>query len=186
MRFIATELVGAYVLELERFDDERGFFARTWCSDELAEHGLLPSVVQCSVSRNTTAGTLRGMHFQKAPHEEVKVVRCTAGAIFDVIVDLREDSDSYGGWLGVELDAERGNALYIPKGFAHGFQTLVDGADVFYMMSDPYVPEAASGVRWDDPAFGISWPEAAHRTISERDLAWPDHHPSGSLRTRGT
>ena len=111
-------------------------------------------------------------------------MRCTAGAIFDVIVDLREDSPTHGEWLGVRLDAEHGNALYVPKGFAHGFQTLVDGAEVFYMMADPYVPEAAAGVRWDDPAFRIEWPPAERRTIGERDLAWPDYRP-GSLRSLG-
>ena len=178
MRFRPTKLEGAYVLELERSEDERGFFARTWCRDELAAHGLTTDVAQCSVSRNALAGTLRGLHFQTAPHEEVKLVRCTRGVIFDVIVDLRPGSRSHGDWYGLELDAERGNALYIPKGFAHGFQTLADDSEVFYMMSDPYVPEAARGVRWDDPAFGIDWPAAESRVISERDLAWPDHGPT--------
>ena len=126
------------------------------------------------------------MHFQTAPHEEAKLVRCTAGAIFDVIVDLRPDSPTHAEWFGVELDAERGNALYVPKGFAHGFQTLVDDTDVLYMISDPYVPEAASGVRWDDPAFGIDWPEADVRTISDRDRSWPDYPAPGRRRTRGT
>jgi dTDP-4-dehydrorhamnose 3,5-epimerase len=175
VRFVPTKLDGAYLVELERHDDERGFFARTWATEELAAHGLASEVVQCSVSRNTRAGTLRGMHFQTAPHEEVKLVRCTAGAIYDVIVDLRPGSRSFREWLAVELTAEIGTALYIPKGFAHGFQTLVDATDVLYMMSDPYVPEAASGVRWDDPAFEIEWPAAEVRTMSERDRAWPDY-----------
>ena len=185
MRFVPTKLDGAYVVEPERHEDERGFFARTWSGDELAEHGLVGELSQCSISRNTHAGTLRGMHFQTDPHTEAKLVRCTAGAIFDVIVDLRPESPTHADWVGVELAAETGTALYIPKGFAHGFQTLVDGAEVFYMISDPYVPEAASGVRWDDPAFGIVWPEAAARVINDRDRSWPDYRP-GSLRNRGT
>jgi dTDP-4-dehydrorhamnose 3,5-epimerase len=175
VKLVETELAGAYLIEPERHEDERGFFARTWDRESFAEHGLSGDVLQCSISRNTRAGTLRGMHFQTHPHEEVKLVRCTAGAIFDVIVDLRPDSETRLSWIGVELDAESALALYIPKGFAHGFQTLVDGAEVFYTMSDPYMPEAASGVRWDDPAFGIVWPPAAERTINARDLAWPSY-----------
>jgi dTDP-4-dehydrorhamnose 3,5-epimerase len=175
VKFVEMELAGAYLIEPERHEDERGFFARTWDREAFAVHGLSGEVLQCSISRNTRAGTLRGMHFQTHPHEEVKLVRCTAGAIFDVIVDLRPDSETRLSWIGVELDAESALALYIPKGFAHGFQTLVDGAEVFYTMSDRYVPEAASGVRWDDPAFGIVWPPAAERTINARDLAWPSY-----------
>ena len=174
MMFVPTELPGAYLVELERREDERGFFARTWCREELAAHGLATNVAQCSVSRTTLAGTLRGLHFQTPPHEEVKLVRCTSGAIFDVIVDLRPESPTHADWFGVELDAERGTALYVPKGFAHGFQTLADESEVFYMMSDPYVAAAAAGVRWDDPAFGIEWPLPV-RAISDRDRSWPDH-----------
>lgn len=176
MRFVPTKLDGAYLLELERHEDERGFFARTWCRDELGAHGLATEVAQCSISRNALEGTLRGLHFQTAPHEEVKLVRCTNGAIFDVIVDLRPESPTRRGWFGVELDAERGAALYIPKGFAHGFQTLADESEVFYMMSDPYVPTASAGVRWDDPAFEIEWPLPV-RTMSDRDRSWPDYQP---------
>jgi dTDP-4-dehydrorhamnose 3,5-epimerase len=176
MRFAPTKLPGAYLLELERREDERGFFARTWCRDELSAHDLATDVAQCSVSRNTLAGTLRGLHFQMAPHEEGKLVRCTSGAIFDVIVDLRPESPTHTDWFGVELDAERGTALYVPKGFAHGFQTLANDSEVFYMMSDPYVAGAAAGVRWDDPSFGIEWPLPV-RTISERDRSWPDYRP---------
>ena len=183
MKFVATKLRDAWVLELDRHEDERGFFARAWCRDEFADHGLVPELSQSSISRNSRAGTLRGMHFQTAPNEEAKLVRCTAGAIFDVIVDLRPDSPTYTEWVGVELEAERGDALYVPKGFAHGFQTLVDETDVLYMISNPYVPEAASGVRWDDPAFAIQWPPAAIRTISERDRAWPDYRRSGVGQT---
>jgi dTDP-4-dehydrorhamnose 3,5-epimerase len=174
MRFVALELEGAHVIELEPYEDERGSFARIWCRDELADHGLTAELAQCSISRNARAGTLRGLHFQQAPHEEAKLVRCTRGSIFDVIVDLRPGSPTRFRWLGVELEAERGNALFVPEGFAHGFQTLVDDAEVLYMISHPYVPEASAGVRWDDPAFAIDWPEAAARTISERDRSWPD------------
>jgi dTDP-4-dehydrorhamnose 3,5-epimerase len=177
MRFTALELAGTWLVELEPREDERGLFARTWCREEFAEHGLVTDLTQCSLSRSTQRGTLRGLHFQRAPHAEVKLVRCTRGAIFDVIVDLRPDSEAHARWLGVELDAMRGDALYIPKGFAHGFQTLVDEAEVFYMMSDPYVAESASGVRWDDPAFGIEWPDTPERTMSERDRSWPDYCP---------
>ena len=174
MKFTRTKLAGAFLIDLERHEDERGFFARAWCSDEFADHGLVPCLAQCSLSRNVSSGTLRGMHFQTAPHEETKVVRCTAGAIFDVIIDLRADSQTYAEWVGVELRADEGNALYVPRGFAHGFQTLVDETDVLYMIADPYVPEASSGVRWDDPAFAVEWPDAERRTISTRDRAWPD------------
>jgi dTDP-4-dehydrorhamnose 3,5-epimerase len=184
VRFVATKLGGAYVVEPERHEDERGFFARTWSAAEFAERGLVAELSQCSISRNRKAGTLRGMHFQTAPHEEAKLVRCTGGAILDVVVDLRRGSPTHAEWIAVELTAENGTALYIPKGCAHGFQTLVDDAEVFYMISDPYVPEAASGVRWDDPAFGIDWPHADARVINERDRSWPDYRP-GSLRTRG-
>jgi dTDP-4-dehydrorhamnose 3,5-epimerase len=184
VRFVPTKLDGAYVIEPERHEDERGFFARTWAGEEFAEHGLVSELSQCSVSRNNKAGTLRGMHLQTAPHEEAKLVRCTAGAIFDVIVDLRSGSPTHAEWVGVELAADTARALFIPKGFAHGFQTLVDGAEVFYMISEPYAPESASGVRWDDPVFGIDWPPAASRIINERDRSWPDYLP-GSLRTRG-
>jgi dTDP-4-dehydrorhamnose 3,5-epimerase len=177
VRFVPAGLEGAYLLEPEPFADERGSFARVWCRDELAEHGLTAELAQCSVSRNTHAGTLRGMHFQRAPHEEAKLVRCIRGAIFDVIVDLRAGSPTLGRWAGFRLDPENGAALYVPEGFAHGFQTLTDDAEVLYMISHRYVPEASTGVRWDDPAFGIEWPNAPERTISERDRAWPDFEP---------
>ena len=179
MRFVPTTLAGAYVVELEAHADERGSFARLWCRDELREQGLDPELAQCSLSRNPRAGTLRGLHFQTAPHAETKIVRCVTGAIFDVIVDLRPESATHGEWVGVELDAARGDALYVPKGFAHGFQTLVDDTNVLYMISDPYVAAAAAGVRWDDPALGIEWPHADPRTISDRDRSWPDYVLAG-------
>jgi dTDP-4-dehydrorhamnose 3,5-epimerase len=174
MRFVETELPGAYIVELEERVDDRGFFARIWCRDEFTEHGLTAELAQCSLSRTDAAGTLRGMHFQRPPHEEAKLVRCSRGAIFDVIVDLRPDSPSLGRWFGVELEESAGRALYVPEGFAHGFQTLVDDVDVLYMISTPYAPEAASGVRWDDPFFAIEWPPAEQRVLSERDRSWPD------------
>jgi dTDP-4-dehydrorhamnose 3,5-epimerase len=174
VRFVETDLTGAYVVELEEHVDERGFFARIWCRDEFAEHGLTAELAQCSLSRTATAGTLRGMHFQRSPHAEAKLVRCTRGAIFDVIVDLRPGSATLGRWFGARLEETDGRAMYVPKGFAHGFQTLADDVDVLYMISTSYVPEAASGVRWDDPFFAIEWPPAEQRTISERDRSWPD------------
>jgi dTDP-4-dehydrorhamnose 3,5-epimerase len=178
LRFIETELAGAYVLELDRHVDERGFFARIWCRDELADLGLSTELAQCSISRNGRAGTLRGLHFQRDPHEEVKLVRSIRGAIYDVIVDLRPSSPTRGRWIGVELDAAYGRSLYVPQGFAHGFQTLVDETDVLYMISTPHAPEAAAGLRWDDPFFQIEWPETPSRTIGERDRGWPDFDPS--------
>jgi dTDP-4-dehydrorhamnose 3,5-epimerase len=174
MRFVPVGLEGAFVVEPEPIVDERGFFARAWCRDEFADHGLEPELAQCSISRNVAAGTLRGLHFQAAPHEEVKLVRCVRGAIFDVIVDLRVGSPTRLEWYGQVLDSARGSALYVPKGFAHGFQTLTDDTDVLYMISQPYVADSATGIRWDDPAIGISWPEARVRTMSERDRSWPD------------
>ena len=180
MRFVETPISGVHVVELERHEDDRGFFARAWCRDELAGTGLTSDLAQCSISRNTVAGTLRGMHFQRAPHQEAKLVRCTRGAIYDVALDLRPDSPTHGRWFAAELDSESGRALYIPEGCAHGFQTLADDTDVFYAISAPYAPEAAAGVRWDDPAFAITWPDAAVRTISDRDRSWPDYRPSSS------
>ena len=174
MRFVPVPLEGAFLIETEPIEDERGFFARVWCREELAHAALDSELAQCSISRNLAAGTLRGLHYQRAPHEEVKIVRCVRGAIFDVIVDLRAGSSTRLQWFGHRLDAEHGAALYVPKGFAHGFQTLTDDTDVLYMISHPYVAEAATGVRWDDPALDIAWPEAPVRVISERDGSWPD------------
>jgi dTDP-4-dehydrorhamnose 3,5-epimerase len=174
MIFHETELSGAYVIEPEPLEDERGFFARVFDADELAARGLETRFAQWSVSHNARAGTLRGLHFQSAPHEETKIVRVTAGALHDVIVDLRPDSPAFKRWVAVELSAENGHSLYIPKGFAHGFQTLAEATEVFYAISTPYEASAAAGVRWDDPAFAIEWPEAERRTISEKDRSWPD------------
>ena len=157
MIFTETTLKGAYVIEAERKEDERGFFARTCCQEEFRARGLSPRVAQCSVSFNENKGTLRGMHYQVAPHQETKLVSCVRGAIYDVIIDLRPDSPTYCHWFAVDLSAENYKMLYIPEGFAHGFQTLEDTSEVFYQMSESYYPQAARGVRWDDPAFGIEW-----------------------------
>ena len=172
MTFTPTPLAGAYVLELDRREDERGFFARAFCQREFAERGLNPRIAQCNVSFNAKRGTLRGMHYQAAPHEEAKVVRCTQGAVWDVIVDLRLASPTFKRWHGVELSAENRRALYIPEGLGHGFQTLSDDAEVLYLMSEFYHPDSARGVRWDDPAFGIAWPLPSPR-VSERDRGFP-------------
>ena len=168
-----TELPGAYVINLEPIQDSRGFFARVWGEEELAARGLETEIAQCSVSFSERKGTLRGMHFQRAPHEEVKLVRCTRGALFDVIIDLRPSSQTFCRWIGVELSADNRRTLYVPGGCAHGFQTLTDGTEVFYMISTPHVPEAADGVRWNDPSFGIVWPLEATE-ISDKDAQWPD------------
>ena len=158
MKFIKTALEGAYIIEPELLSDERGFFARTYCSNEFAAHGLPLRLVQSSISFNKLRGTLRGMHYQKKPYSEIKIVRCTQGSIYDVIIDLRSESATYSQWFGVELTATNHLALYIPAGFAHGFITLSNDAELLYYMSDFYNPDNACGVRWDDPAFKIDWP----------------------------
>ena len=168
-----TPLQGAYIVDPERKDDSRGFFARTWCNEEAEAGGLNGRVVQCSISFNAHKGTLRGMHYQAAPYEEAKLVRCTMGKIFDVIIDLRLNSPTYKQHIHVVLSAENRRMLYVPEGFAHGFQTLLDNTEVFYQMSQKYMPDYARGVRWDDPAFGIPWPENT-RIISDRDRNFPD------------
>lgn len=176
MRFIQTPLPGTWIVELDLLADERGWFARTFDAEEFAAHGLNPELVQCNASFNRRRDTVRGMHYQADPHGESKLVRCVRGAIFDVAVDLRENSPTFRGWHGVELSAENRRAFYIPAGLAHGFQTLTHDCEVLYQMGHRYVPEAARGVRFDDPAFGIEWPEAPRsgRTISERDASYPD------------
>ncbi len=170
-----TPLSGAFVVDIEPARDERGFFARTFDIETFAAHGLATTVDQVSVSFNARAGTLRGMHYQADPHGEEKLVRCVRGAIHDVLVDLRSDSPTFKTAFGVDLDDESRRALYVPKGIAHGFQTLTEGAEVQYLITTPYVPDAGRGVRWDDPAFGIRWPEPpGERVISERDRTYPD------------
>jgi dTDP-4-dehydrorhamnose 3,5-epimerase len=172
MKFTETPLKDAVLITLEKRGDERGFFARTFCAEEFRKAGLVADFVQANHSANVRQGTLRGMHFQRAPHGEVKVVRCVKGAIHDVIIDLRRDSPTYGRWHGFELSEQNGDMLYVPAGFAHGFQTLRDDSHVAYQVSHPYTPAAEGGVRWDDPAFGIAWP-LAPTVISPKDAAWP-------------
>lgn len=193
MIFTEIKLKGAFIIEPERLEDERGFFARTWCQREFKEHGLNPRLVQCNISYNKKKGTLRGMHYQIAPYEEAKLVRCTKGAIYDVIIDLRQDSPTYCQWIAVELTAHSSDhgsqltidsahslqltahakMLYIPEGFAHGFLTLEDNTEVFYQMSEFYMPEYARGVRWNDPAFNIQWPIEVI-VVSEKDEQYRD------------
>ena len=173
MDFVETELPGVFVLDVERQCDERGFFARYWCADEQARRGIDFVPVQGSTSSNPTRGTLRGLHYQAAPHQETKLVRCTRGAIFDVLVDLRPASPTYGQWLGLELTAASLRQVLVPGGIAHGFLTLEPDTDVSYLMATRYVPAAARGLRWDDPAFGIGWP-APPVLLSDRDRHWPD------------
>ena len=173
MIFEKTRIAGVWVVEPERHADERGFFARTWDTKEFAEQGLNGALVQCSLSYNAARGTLRGLHYQASPHEEAKLVRCTAGAIFDVAVDLREDSPTFRSWFGVELSADNRLALYIGEGCAHGFLTLTDDAEVLYQISEFWAPQAARGARWNDPAFAIEWPGHV-AVINERDRTYPD------------
>ena len=173
MIFNTTPLKGVYLIEIEMLEDERGFFARTWCRREFEEQGLKPRLVQCNLSYNKHKGTLRGMHFQAAPYEEAKFVSCMQGAIFDVIIDLRPDSTTFKKHLSVTLTAEKHNMLYVPEGFAHGFLTLTEDTYVYYQMSEYYAPEYGRGVRWNDPAFEIEWPGEVN-VISERDANYPD------------
>jgi len=173
MIFTETKLPGAYCIEPERREDHRGFFARVWCQDEFARHGLNPNAAQLNVGFTLTEGGIRGMHFQIAPHQEVKIVRCTQGALFDVIVDLRSDSPTYRQWVGVDLTAANRRMLYVPEGCAHGYQTLRDDTEMCYLTSAPYAPASARGVRYDDPAFKIEWP-LPMTGISDADRAWPD------------
>jgi dTDP-4-dehydrorhamnose 3,5-epimerase len=180
MIFEETGIGGVWVIRPERLEDERGFFARTWDHDEFAIRGISSRLLQCSISFNRTRGTLRGLHYQAAPYEEGKLVRCTSGAVFDIALDLRPDSPSFKAWVGVELSADNRLALFVPEGCAHGFLTLADAAEVHYQMTEYYVPEAGRGVRWDDPAFGIAWPEEVS-VISDRDRSYPDF---GAASTR--
>jgi dTDP-4-dehydrorhamnose 3,5-epimerase len=171
MRFEDIGIGGAALIAPERREDERGFFARLYCVDELEKHGLAAPISQINTGVSPRAGTLRGLHYQSAPHDEVKIVRCVRGAVFDVIVDLRPDSPTYKRWFGVELSAANGLMLHAPQGTAHGYLTLADDTELIYMTNKPYAPGAARGVRYDDPAFGIRWP-AEVRVISKADLGW--------------
>jgi dTDP-4-dehydrorhamnose 3,5-epimerase len=173
--FTETKLKGAFIIELELREDERGFFARSWCRQEFEAHGLDIRLSQCNISFNKRKGTLRGMHYQIAPHAEAKLVRCTRGAIYDVIIDLRPESSTFKQWISVELSAENHRMLYIPEGFAHGYQTLEDNTEIFYQVSESYHPESERGVRWDDPVFGIEWP-LSEKILSAKDQSYAKFH----------
>jgi dTDP-4-dehydrorhamnose 3,5-epimerase len=174
MIFSESPLQGAFVIDLERREDGRGFFSRAWCGKEVEAHGLIPRIVQANTSFNKKKGTLRGMHYQISPRAETKAICCLKGSVFDVIIDLRPDSASYKKWFGIELTAENRTMLYVPELFAHGYITLEDNSEVFYLVSEYYAPECERGVRYDDPAFGVSWPVPID-VISEKDRTWPDY-----------
>ena len=176
MIFTETKLKGAFVIELEKLEDPRGFFARAFCQKEFKEHGLNPNIVQSNVSLNFKKGTMRGMHFQAAPYQEVKMIRCTRGAIFDVIIDLRKNSPTYKRWVSIELTEDNYKMLYIPEDFAHGYLTLKDKSEVIYFVTQFYQPNSQSGVRYNDPAFGIQWPkDVGIKTLVDKDKNWPDY-----------
>ena len=173
MKVTETKIHGVFVIELERHEDDRGWFARAWCRDEFAANGLPTDLAQCNLSHNAQCGTVRGMHLQTAPYSEAKLVRCVGGAVHDVALDLRPESPTFKQFYATELTAENGRAVFLPEGIAHGFQTLADNATLFYQMSTPYAPQFASGVRWNDAALQIEWPIAG-AIVCERDLALPD------------
>ncbi|HSA06025.1 MAG TPA: dTDP-4-dehydrorhamnose 3,5-epimerase [Candidatus Gastranaerophilales bacterium] len=175
MKFIKTTLKDAYVIEIEPICDQRGFFARSFCKKEFIKRNLNPDICQCNISYSQKAGTLRGMHFQKPPYEETKLVSCIKGAIYDVIIDLRKDSETYCQWFAQELTQENHKMMYVPKGFAHGFQALKDDTIISYKVGEFYNPEYEAGVRWDDSAFSIIWPECENRTISEKDSIYSNY-----------
>jgi dTDP-4-dehydrorhamnose 3,5-epimerase len=184
VRFVPTKIAGAWLIEQDRHADERGFFARTWCAREFEEHGLEPGMAQCSVSFNLRRGTLRGLHYQAPPFAEAKLVRCTRGALFDVAVDLRPDSPTFRGWVGVDLTEGNGRGLYVPRGFAHGFLTIADSTEVAYQISTPYNPESARGIRWNDPFHTVAWP-APVEVIAPRDRDYPDIEEASLQELRG-
>jgi dTDP-4-dehydrorhamnose 3,5-epimerase len=175
MKFIPTTLQGAYVVELEKHSDERGFFTRMWCEKEFADKGLASRMVQENMSGNHKKGTIRGFHYQIAPHEEAKLVRCVKGAVFDVIIDLRPKSETYKQWIGIELNEEQKNMLYVPEGFAHAYQVLEDNTEVCYLVSQFYSPGSEKGIRWNDPLFKVIWPIQENLLISDKDQAWPNY-----------
>jgi dTDP-4-dehydrorhamnose 3,5-epimerase len=176
MIFKATPLKDAYVVEIKKIEDERGFFARAWCQREFEEQGIELTWAQANLAYSHKKGTLRGLHFQVEPFAEAKLIRCVRGAIFDVIVDLRSDSHTFEQWFGVELTADNRKAIYVPPGFAHGYQSLLDDTEVFYPVSQFYTPGYERGIRWDDPAFAITWPLADNLIISDKDLSWPKYN----------
>ena len=177
MIFTATAIEGVFVLDVEPFIDERGAFSRTWAADEFEAHGLDTELSQCSTSWNPRRGTLRGMHYQRAPHAETKTIRCTRGRAYAVALDLRPESATYCGWTSTELSADNRRGFYVPKGLAFGFQSLDDGTEILYMMSHPYTPSHYAGVRWNDTAFAIDWPAVDERVMSDKDATYPDFTP---------
>jgi dTDP-4-dehydrorhamnose 3,5-epimerase len=177
MIFEETKLKGAFVIRIKKIEDERGFFARAMCKNEFEAHGLNSQFVQANLAASRNKGTLRGMHYQVAPHQEAKLVRCTKGAIYDVIIDLRPDSTTYGEWFGIELSMADHKMIYVPENFAHGYQTLKNDTEVYYLVSAFYSPTHEKGLRWNDPTFGIKWPEIKKIVISEKDQNWPDYQP---------
>jgi len=172
MQFKESLIKGAYVIEIESMSDSRGFFARSYCQNEMRENGLNTEIAQANISFNEKAGTLRGMHFQEEPFDETKIVRCTSGSIYDVILDLRQNSETYKQWASFTLTAENRKMLYIPGGIAHGFITMVDNTEIFYLHSEYFVPNAAKGILWNDPAFDIEWPEFENIIMSDKDKSW--------------
>jgi dTDP-4-dehydrorhamnose 3,5-epimerase len=176
VKFTETPLPGAFVIDIEPRRDERGFFARTFCANEFRDHGLNPGIVQANVSRNVKKGIVRGMHYQRAPRAEVKIVRCVSGAVFDAIIDLRPESPTHLEWFGVELTRDSGRMLYVPEGFAHGYQALSDDSEVLYLVTEFYAPDHEAAIRWNDPRFGIRWP-IGDASVSPKDAAHPDYTP---------
>jgi dTDP-4-dehydrorhamnose 3,5-epimerase len=174
MIFNETRIRNAFIIEIEKRADERGYFARAFCQKEMEAHGLNTVICQANIALSRQPGTLRGMHYQAAPYQEAKLVRCIAGAAFDAIIDLRPDSPSYKRWLGVELSSEKQNMIYVPEGCAHGYLTLAENTEIYYQVSQFYAPAAERGIRWNDPAFAIEWPVGADLIISEKDQNWPN------------
>ena len=174
MKFEETPVKGAYVIDVNRIGDSRGYFGRLWCERELAEHGLVSHIKQSNIGFSPEAGTLRGLHYQKEPHQEVKIVRCTRGAVFDVVVDIRRDSPTFRKWFGIELNPDNASMLYVPEGCATGYLTLMDDSEIYYNTSEFYAPDSATGIRYDDPLFGIRWPGEI-KVISDNDTSWPDY-----------
>jgi dTDP-4-dehydrorhamnose 3,5-epimerase len=172
MRFKETPVEGAYVIDVNRIGDSRGYFGRLWCEREITEQGLVSSIKQCNIGFSPLRGTLRGLHYQRSPHQEVKIVRCTRGSVFDVVVDIRPDSPTYCDWYGIELNPENASMLYVPEGCATGYLTLEENSEIYYLTSEFYAPNSASGVRYDDPAFGIQWPGDII-VLSDNDMNWP-------------
>jgi len=181
MKFVETAVAGAWLVELEPLVDHRGFFARVWSDDAFAERGLTTRFVQCNTAYSQRAGTVRGLHYQVQPFADAKLIRCIRGAVFDVIVDVRPESPTYLRWWGVKLSEDNRRLLYVPPGCAHGYQALCDDTEVMYPVSAPYAASAERGVRWDDPLFGIEWPDTVDRLVSAKDAAWPDFVPGGQV-----